>query len=189
MNLLLIKRAQSYSSSIMSIFTSVVCIIITVLEGQLSPVKLTSFLFMSSTVRLAITLRRNWRAICDAGQDGSVDIQLITRVIAFGAYVFCRILSVFISSLPFLIFYMLMCDIRVASVWWQCGPRRVPCLIFTRSPVRLPHSLNRWFSNFLIFSWRGSDAHLRFSTSRLAILVLLAFQTSSSRDQCQPQPR
>jgi hypothetical protein len=61
-------------STIMSTFTAVVCIITTVLE-----------------VRLAFTLRRNWRAMHDAGQSGSVDIQLITRVIAFGVYVFCGI--------------------------------------------------------------------------------------------------
>jgi len=58
-------------SNAMSIFTAIICLVITILE-----------------IRIAIILCRNWRGLKEAGEPNSPSVQLILRIIFFGIYIF-----------------------------------------------------------------------------------------------------
>ncbi|KDQ25756.1 hypothetical protein PLEOSDRAFT_1113565 [Pleurotus ostreatus PC15] len=96
----------------MAIFTAIVCLAITCLQGmsthhvsdRIIPVA-QSLIKIRRVVRLGTILYRNWRAIRSARRTDGSEIQLLLRVLIFGVYVFVgmivNIFSIFAKSSAF----------------------------------------------------------------------------------------
>lgn len=179
----------------MSMFTAAVCIIATVLEGPSSPLATRYSLIQTNTLssihspprnhpppELARHARSRPKRFCRPPTHNTRDrirsIRLLWDLVRLVLYISFHFF--------FGCAHRVLC---VASVWRRCGPQRVLFLIFTQQPVRplSPFSIPSLLIPF--HSRHGSPPPLRFPTRRLALLVLLAFRTSSSSDQREPKPR